>query len=303
MNRPIQFTLSYSGADADFHEIDLYDAAQALIGFQRSLALTTHLIINDQIITQAPALKGAKIYSSPAEEGSWRITAGVIITGVSTAIYQLGTTSKDTPIGHLVRSAYDYVVSESLGFHVDYEKTLGKSYEELKEKKSSLPKIEQYQLDSLIEKCSTAISDMHRPIYKTHTAEGATITANIGGQRVAFRPSLSIETYQYLHEVYTEPTIETITGRISSYNANTFKGRIYNSEEGRPVPFELSQGARSDKSIQLIVASLSENALRNYRSPASSVCFKVLKNKSKSGLLKSYKTLDVISPIAALTRP
>lgn len=75
----IQFTLSYQGARSDSHEIDLYDVSQALIGLQRSLALTTHLILNKEIITQSPALKGAYIYALPPEEGSWKLTAAIVI--------------------------------------------------------------------------------------------------------------------------------------------------------------------------------------------------------------------------------
>jgi hypothetical protein len=56
----LEVTLRFRGQTSDQHAIDLYDVSQALIGFERSLALTTHLILNDEIITQAPALKGAK---------------------------------------------------------------------------------------------------------------------------------------------------------------------------------------------------------------------------------------------------
>ncbi len=76
----VRFTLSYKGSAADKRHIDLYDASQALVGFQRPLALTTHLVINGEIITQAPSLKGAQVLALPAEEGSWKMAA-VILTG------------------------------------------------------------------------------------------------------------------------------------------------------------------------------------------------------------------------------
>src|SRR5947209_10986118 len=114
----IQFELQYAGREADHNALDFYDAAEALTGFQRSVALTTHLVLNGEIITQAPAMKGATIYALPPQEGSWRFAA-VILAGTATGIYQLGTAPKDTPLRHLVRSAYDYAVSQSLGIHVD----------------------------------------------------------------------------------------------------------------------------------------------------------------------------------------
>ncbi|WP_455750023.1 DUF7946 domain-containing protein [Rhodobacter capsulatus] len=56
----MEIKLSYTGRTAEAHQLDFYDAAQAMVGFQRSLALTAHLVINGTIITQAPSLKGAK---------------------------------------------------------------------------------------------------------------------------------------------------------------------------------------------------------------------------------------------------
>jgi hypothetical protein len=73
------FTLKYSGALADDSRLDFYDVSQALIGFQRSLALTTHLVLTGEIITQAPSLDKAQIFLDTPEPGSWKITA-IIVT-------------------------------------------------------------------------------------------------------------------------------------------------------------------------------------------------------------------------------
>jgi hypothetical protein len=111
-----RFTLTYEGNLAEERIIDFYDVAQALTGFQRSLALTTHLVLNGEIITQAPALKGARTFALPPEEGSWKF--GVLLTTAS-VIYTLGTAPRETAIGNIVASAYDYLISETMGFHVD----------------------------------------------------------------------------------------------------------------------------------------------------------------------------------------
>jgi len=292
MKHDVQFTLSYNGGISDHHEIDLYDVAQALVGFQRSIALTTHLVINSEIITQAPYLKGAEIHALPAVDGSWKITAGVIIT-LGAAIFKAGTAPKDSPIGHLVYSAYDYAISQSLGVHVDYNKSLGVLYEEANIQGHKLKVIKEHQLDSLMEKCHTAIREIHRPIYKTKSANSATIISNVNGRMVPLGPILSQDTYEYMSEGFTEEVPELIKGRVSSYNSNTFKGRIYVGEEGRPVAFELSENTRSNHIVKIIVRSLSENALKNYDDEGSLVYCRVLKNKSKAGHLKSYKIIEV----------
>ena len=48
-----------------------------------------------------------------------------MISAISIGGYHLGTADKETPLGHLMHSAYYYVISETMGFHVDYEKSLG----------------------------------------------------------------------------------------------------------------------------------------------------------------------------------
>ncbi len=255
----IQFTLSYSGRDAEEHEIDLYDVGQALIGFQRSLALTTHLVLNGEIITQAPRLKNARILASPPKEGSWEVLASIgIIAG---GVYKLGTAPKDSPIGHVVRSAYDYVVHETLGFHVDYDQSIGQQIEAYKETGGELPDLSLPRLSSLREKCERAIKEMHRPLVESETATKAQIIATIGKSIINVARPLTPQTYQYMNQTDTAEAPVELSGRVTSYNSNTFKGRIYLEELGRPVPFELRNEARNINNISLVTKSLDRNAM------------------------------------------
>ncbi|MBS3964858.1 MAG: hypothetical protein KGZ80_10265 [Methylomonas sp.] len=289
-NYDVKFELSYYGSDSDDHEIDLYDVSQALVGFQRSLAITTHLILNGEIITQAPALKGARIYAFPSQAGSWKIQAGILVLG--TAAYHVTTAPNNTLLGHLVYSAYDCVISESLGFHVDYNKSLGQLYEESKKNKIKLPVIREAQLDSAIEKCSTAITEIHRPIYKTKTAKTASIHRNTD-QKIPLTPVFSLASFQYIIEEYTENDVNIIHGFVSSYNSNTFKGRIYVPVEERPISFILSESVRREADIQLIVDSLRVNALRSFEAEPIEIFCKVQRITTKAGHLKKYKVLAV----------
>src|ERR1700709_1118781 len=98
MTAGISISISYSGRSADNNALDLYDAGQALVGFHRSLALTAHLVLNNQIITQATALKGAQILSMPPQSGSWTSTAVIVIGG----LWAISSVTKDSPIGNLI---------------------------------------------------------------------------------------------------------------------------------------------------------------------------------------------------------
>lgn len=285
---PLIFAITFSGSDAEESRIDFYDVAQALVGFQRTIALTTHLVLNEEVIVQAPALKGAQIVTFPFEEGSWRAKAAVVGT-VLTGAYFLGTAPHDTPIGNIVSSAYDYVISETLGFHVDYDKTLLQQYEEHYQE-GSAPKLRQDQLDSLTEKCEVAVRNMHRPIVNSGTAINAKISAKIGTKITPMGPLLTADTFEYLDFTRRIDEPLDIVGRVSSYNSNTFKGRIFVPKEGRPIPFELAYETRSDRDVAIVTGSLSANAGRRNRGDIRCVAFASV---SRTGRLKSYFIVEI----------
>jgi len=285
----ITFSLSYEGNDADDHEIDFYDVAQGLIGFQRSLAITTHLVLNGTVITQAPALKNARIVAVPPEEGSWKIWAAIIA-----GAYGISTAPQETPLGHLVYSAYDYVISEATGEHVNYEESLGQMYERLSaDEQNKLPIIEQSQLDSVIEKCEYAIQEIHRPIIKSETATKAVISVtHREGEETPTRQPLNRGTYEYIRFTTQENDSSIVTGRVSSYNINTFKGRMFVDEERRPIPFTLADCARSPRDIAKITQSLTTNAQDRYTGEGDVQCV-TFKNISRTGRLKSLYIVEV----------
>lgn len=289
----LEVTFRFDGGTADEHAIDLYDIGQALIGFERSLALTTHLVLNNEIITQAPSLRGAKIFAYPSKEGSWELTAAILLLAAG-GLYKLGVAPKDTPIGHVIRSAYDYVISNTLGFHVDYDKTLGQQLKQAHEQDRNIEVLPESRFDSLVEKCDTAVREMHRPIYKSETAKSAQLVSRLATDVAQIGPTLTLETYEYI--AYTERSKDTVelTGRVSSYNINTFKGRIYVEDYGRPIPFELSENAQDSRTVALITGSLDANAQRREDGEISFVAFE---NHSRSGRLKGLFIVEVTSAV------
>ena len=292
MGNRIAFELGFYGADAADAEIDLYDIAQAMIGFQRSLALTTHLIIHDEIITQAPSLKDASIFAATPEPGSWKLPAYLAFT--ATALYKIGTAPHDTPLGHLVYSGYDYVVNQSLGFRVDFDKSLGQQYEELERNGSEIPKLKEYRFDSLIEKCETSIRDIHRPLYGRGTAEKARIKASPSGTQLQKLGSdLTLDTYEYVRKSIRNPVPEQMMGSVSSYNNNTYRGRIFVPETGFPVPFTLTGNARSSNAVSLITGSLVANAQRRETGDEGLIYFYAHRVTSKNGRLKKLEITAV----------
>lgn len=243
--------LKFEGKLSDNHVLNFYDAARAMTGFQRSLALTTHLVMHGEIITQAPALKEADILVSTPSPGSWEIIASIV-----GAAWVAGTASKDTPLGHMLYSIYDYIISSTLGFHVDYEKSLFQSYRESLTEKGITPE----KLESLMEKTESSIGDMHRPIVASQSATSAKLfrLSRSGVDQIG--PDMTSLSYDYIARTIRRDELIEHQGLVSSYNVNTYKGRIFLPDEQRPIPFELDEVAKNRESVKIITSSLRTNA-------------------------------------------
>lgn len=241
----LDFELKFDGAEADRGLLEFYDASRALAGFQRSLALTVHLVLHGEIITQAPAAKGFTIYVPPFEEGSWKTKAKVML-GMA---FVAGSVGKDSPVGQVITSVYDYALQSTLGFPVDYDKTLQQQYFE-----NQQDPITESKIDSLCEKIEASVADMHRPIVISKSAKRGQIF-RCGHEREMVGPLMSPLTYDYVKQTKKEDEEEQSVGYISSYNINTFTGRIYSIEEDRPIPFELDEGTRDKRTVGIITRS------------------------------------------------
>lgn len=279
----LEFELIYTGADADTGLIDFYDASRALVGFQRSLALTTHLVINNEIITQAPHVSGFKILAPPFEDGSWRSRAVIIFT---TAV-ALTSAGRDSPLGQVITSVYDAVLSNTMGFHVDYDKTLQEQYYENLKGEQITPE----KIDSLCEKVEANIADMHRPLIVSKTAKKANVLAGDEGRR-KLGPDFSLATYEYVKQTVRSKDNGLISGYVSSYNINTFTGRLYCDAESRPIPFELDEEARTQPIIGAITRSQHFNGQLRF-DPRALVHLHADKLLSSTGRVKRYLVTGV----------
>ncbi len=250
-----RFTMEFSGELSDRNLIGAYDAAAALRGFERSLALTTHAVLNGQIIVQAPALKGAQILFYPPEEGSWKATAIVVIG----SIWALNDVDQHSPIGHLLYSAYDYVIHSATGGDLDYDKPIRRIIEEQRDAApEASDNLTVDVLDGVVERAEKSIEEIHRPIVETETAS----TCRIIYQRRSDGIRLDRETYEYISQSVERPKPEKFVGAISSYNMNSFTGRVFIPAYGRTVAFLLSDSIRDSRHVDKITASLRANALR-----------------------------------------
>ncbi|MCR9122671.1 MAG: hypothetical protein NXH91_10395 [Phyllobacteriaceae bacterium] len=288
MQQHLTISLSFDGATASNGLIDFYDAQRALHGFQRSLALSAHLARNQEIITQAPSLRNLEIYAFPPEIGSWKFTA-VVISGVLGGIHAISTADNETPLGHLIGSIYDYALHQTFGIDLDYEKTIRELVAERGVDPDTVPS--QERLSSLVEKTQNAVIDLHRPIERG-SARTATVTRKSGGRLQQVGPDLNHSTLEAARFSKEGDVAESFEGRISSYNMNTFKGRIYLPAEERTIPFELADSARTLFQQRALSRSLDGNVARLPETEGN-VILTAIPFYRRSGDLKSILVLGV----------
>lgn len=278
------------GGAADEGLLEFYDASRALAGFQRSLALTTHLVLHGEIITQATAAHGFVIYVPPFIEGSWKAKAKIAIIGA----FAVGSVGKDSPVGHAVTSAYDYVLNSTMGFHVDYDKTLQQQYFE-----ANRQDVTEAKLDSLCEKVEASIADMHRPIVISKSANRGQVSRCGNRDERPIGPLLNTLTYDYVKQTKREDETQDVVGYVSSYNINTFKGRVYSIDEQRPIPFELDEKARDKATVAILTRSQHINGQAPFddRAMVSLTCQRLV---SASGKVKRYMVLSAAEGVGRI---
>lgn len=289
---PADLTLEFvfKGNDAQAGRLQFYDGSQALVGFERVVSLTNHLLLNAEIITQSPSAKGFEVFLLPPEEGSWKAVLAVVFATALT----VGVASKDSALGYLAVSALDYVIKESLGFEVDFDETLGPQIEKAFEDKIIPQNLGEDRFDSLIEKVEPGLRQCHRPIVFSESATNAQVNWITGSRRGALDGFFDAETYEYIARTIRSSDLQDFVGSVSSYNMNTFRGRIYIESMQRTIPFELSEAARGSKAQALIAGSLYENTVRSGVF-SNQVVLRGFRNDSVNGRLKSVYVVEVNS--------
>jgi hypothetical protein len=134
---------------------------------------------------------------------------------------------------------------------------------------------------------------MHRPLYASRTANLGDITAGSASERKRkIGPDLNLATYEYAANTVRSREPSSIIGVISSYNINTYKGRIFSHEFWRAVPFELMPNARGQSAVNRITRSLQLNAA-DRNDPRAIIALRAIRLEAPSGRLKRLHVLDV----------
>jgi hypothetical protein len=144
-------------------------------------------------------------------------------------------------------------------------------------------------LDGVVERAEKSIEEMHRPIVESNSAETGQISYQRRRHDVQIA-NLDVDTFEYISQSIERKTPEKIEGAISSYNINSYTGRIFVPSLGRTVPFLLSESIRNRRQIDRITTSLRANALRLGNETFE---FTAIVMESVSGRVKRYIIFDL----------
>lgn len=211
--RKRRIKIRYTGGDADEHMLPLYDGTTSILGISQALQLVVHAYINDEVVSRATALRGARMYIKPAQQGSYLFELVTLIeaypatAGISAVVF------------------YDFLkvaLSRATGsINAEPEtKSLRKDFE----------KREPF-FDDLAETLEGSLQRAHRPI------GGGVEVINIGRPRSDLI-QLDQQSSDWVNTREEITELVTVTGNVTRYNSNTLNGRIYIEELGKIVPFK-----------------------------------------------------------------
>ncbi|WP_431303539.1 hypothetical protein [Sediminicoccus sp. BL-A-41-H5] len=269
----IEFTYSYKPIDGS-HELSAYDASQALYGIARSLAITSHYVIHNKVIKQAPSLRGAQVFIRPPKAGSFEFVAPVVelIAGGQAAGAVGASTFSINYLSDLTR----YLYRRATGLAEIIET------QQLRDLLRRRPG----DVDALSEAIIEDVVRLHRPVgRKVPSFNVYDPTRQIG--------NFDKETQDYANTKVVDNNIEEYSGNVSSFNVNETTGRFYITKEERTVAFQISKKVQIPREQrQLLSWSLSEydNARNGY------IILRGRSLKSRQGLLKTIFVTEILEP-------
>jgi len=253
------------------HELDAYNAGQALYGISRSLSIVTHYMANGHVITQAPALKGAKLFVRPPKAGSFEF----LVTVIPWAEVGMG-------IGASIAAAVLYDLTKLV-----YRRASGLSERPETERVNQILRERPGDIDALNDTTDTDVVRWHRPF------EGAVINLNIYGGQNNFG-TFDRSTFEYAKAREVGRSAEKFVGSVASYNGNADTGRIWLQSESRTVAFKRDRSLKSLPDLDRRLLSWSLDQYVNHRPADIALIGHALRNREEK--LKEVFVLSVDSP-------
>lgn len=213
--RSFGIKLRYEGKDADENQLELYDGATSMYGFAQAIQISTHALINEEAVSRATALRGAKFYIKPPSRGSFLVQFVALIEQYPAA------TALSAPI------FYDF-----LKFTLSKASGILDVLPETREVQTRFERDEPF-FDELSEKLEGALYRAHRPI-------GESVNTVVIGRPRSELVVFDADSKDWVTTRDLSEQPEMFRANVTRYNSMTGNGRAYVQELKRIVPFRLS---------------------------------------------------------------
>lgn len=220
MPHKFKLRMRYQGGIADDHLLDFYDGATSFQGFSQATHIAVHAYLNREIISKAPALKGAKLFMRPIKQGS------LILEIIAVIERYPGTSGFVSAItAPIFYDFIKYVFCKAAGLLSVNPET---SYV------SEWNRREEPFFEDIAEAMEGSFQRAHRPI----DVDVQTITIS--------RPRIDLLTFnsqtkEWVNTREPDEILNTVIGNVTRFNTITGNGRIFIHEIGRIVPFKQSR--------------------------------------------------------------
>lgn len=246
-------------------QVDLYDGAKTIFGLGRALQIAAHFLVNQEVIFQAPSARGVRLYLVPARRGSFDQLIQLVIEHKEIILVTAATTLTT----EVVRDFLGYVIRKSCGLVAHASTYVVREIS--KQMQADLEALEEAMLGPLV--------DAHRAIEKG----SARTRLKLGGDQIEFDD----RTYANVRDRILSPHKKTLAASVSSYNINSFKGRLYNPELGRTIPFKMRK-----RSLPEDLTPLSWSLDERNKKLDGLIDVDVLEELSPQRTVRSYILLD-----------
>ena len=221
----VPLTIVFEGSEPEDHDLNFYDGAASLFGFAKTLQLTTHYLKNGKVAFQAPSAKGVRLVMFPSKPGSYIQPIEIILNdrviALPNSIARQGAATRRVNRAEVIDFT-NFMIQRTVGrLSAAPQTTLVQEYSD-----TVAP-----DLDALSEAIDGPLKEAHRAI-ATRTIREISLRRRSENFLI-----LNTASYEYLEFTKISPSVSTKYGSVAAYNVNSRRGRFYEQELGRTVPF------------------------------------------------------------------
>ncbi|MNJ22682.1 hypothetical protein D3C77_170560 [compost metagenome] len=220
-NLVVPLELVFDSGESNFHGLDLYYGADSIGGFAEAIALTTHAIVNEEMVKQTPSVKGFSLDFKNSFVGSFRQKIELEFNGEESI----------RVIKYIGLDAY----VELLKLHLRIPMG-GSTKLELKKARQWYKQMK--HSEDLLDRLKRPLERIHHPV----TGQGYNITLKKHKTPLLL---FNKTTSNYLSAETKSPDTKIIEVAVSRFNARRGTGRFIEEEDSESISF-------SPKSIKLM---------------------------------------------------